>query len=718
MAAHNHSTGILIGLGTGVVVGLFLGERARFLSVIADAYIQLLRVSVLPYVTVALISGIGALSRAQAVVIATRVGAVVLTLWLLTLVLVFAMPLAFPHWETATFFSTALLEQPERFDFISLYIPASPFNSLANGVVPAVVLFSILLGGALVGVRDRDRLLDWLAVMCTALGNVASFMVSLAPIGLFAVAASLAGTLGAEEMQRVQVYLITYGVFSALLVLWVIPGLISAVTPIGFRDMFSRLRDAIVLAALTGELFVVLPMLADASRELVRRSSHDDTDATSMTDVIVPASFTFPHAGKILTLSFTLFAAWFSETALSWSARPLLAVSGLLVSFASVSAAIPYLLDLLRIPADTFHLFLATGLINSRVGTVVAAMHTVAVATIGALATSGHLTWTMRRLVRYAVVTTGLIAATIIGLQALFATPLHHPYLADRTLANMGLLLPGDQPANSPAATRSVLSSDGQLARIRARGTLRIAWIPESLPFAFRNDAGALVGLDVEMANCLARELEVRAEFVMLETEAMFRALETGDVDIAMSGLALTTLRAERVLFSTPYLDEHLAFVVEDYRRDEFVSIDRLRAQRRPRIAILNIPYYIDKMRELLPNAEVVVLTTRADLRRFFTAGPAPVEALALTAERGSSWTLLYPRFSVVIPRPEMLAIPLAYPLAAHDEALALFINNWLELKKRDGTIQQLYDYWILGKNAAPRQPRWSVIRDVLHWVD
>jgi Na+/H+-dicarboxylate symporter len=46
---------------------------------VADAYDQLLRVSLLPYVTVSLISGIGALSRAQAVLIGTRVGTVVLT---------------------------------------------------------------------------------------------------------------------------------------------------------------------------------------------------------------------------------------------------------------------------------------------------------------------------------------------------------------------------------------------------------------------------------------------------------------------------------------------------------------------------------------------------------------------------------------------------------------------------------------------------------------
>ena len=62
--------------------------------------------------------------------------------------------------------------------------------------------------------------------------------------------------------------------------------------------------------------------------------------------------------------------------------------------------------------------------------------------------------------------------------------------------------------------------------------------------------------------------------------------------------------------------------------------------------------------------------------------------------------------------------MPLAYPVAGRDQAMATFLDTWIALKKRDGTIERLYDYWILGKDAAPSQPRWSIIRDVLHWVD
>jgi ABC-type amino acid transport substrate-binding protein len=100
-------------------------------------------------------------------------------------------------------------------------------------------------------------------------------------------------------------------------------------------------------------------------------------------------------------------------------------------------------------------------------------------------------------------------------------------------------------------------------------------------------------------------------------------------------------------------------------------------------------------------------------------ARPSPdVDAIALPVERGSAWTLLYPQYSVIVPEPAGIRVPLAYPLAGDDQGFARFMNIWIDLKRKDGTMDALYQYWILGRNAEAPRPRWSVIRDVLHWVD
>jgi hypothetical protein len=56
--------------------------------------------------------------------------------------------------------------------------------------------------------------------------------------------------------------------------------------------------------------------------------------------------------------------------------------------------------------------------------------------------------------------------------------------------------------------------------------------------------------------------------------------------------------------------------------------------------------------------------------------------------------------------------------VARRDHDWAYFLNLWIELKRRDGTIDALYGHWILGKQVGKREPRWSIMRNVLGWVD
>ena len=104
--------------------------------------------------------------------------------------------------------------------------------------------------------------------------------------------------------------------------------------------------------------------------------------------------------------------------------------------------------------------------------------------------------------------------------------------------------------------------------------------------------------------------------------------------------------------------------------------------------------------------------------REFFTREEDDLDALVYSAEAGSAWSLIYPAYTVAIPQPDVLGVPLAYAMARGDRELADFMNRWIDLKRKDRTIAALYDYWILGRNAVAQEPRWSVIRNVLHWVN
>jgi len=116
-----------------------------------------------------------------------------------------------------------------------------------------------------------------------------------------------------------------------------------------------------------------------------------------------------------------------------------------------------------------------------------------------------------------------------------------------------------------------------------------------------------------------------------------------------------------------------------------------------------------------MPEAELVILDSP---REFFKAKEGEFDALFYTAEAGSGWTLVYPSFSVAIPRPDVVSVPLAYAMPRGADDLGDYVDTWITLKRKGGAIDRAYRYWILGKGAERKRPRWSVIRDVLGWVD
>jgi Na+/H+-dicarboxylate symporter/ABC-type amino acid transport substrate-binding protein len=705
---------ILAGLAAGIAVGLFLGELVGPLSIVADGFVKLLQMTVLPYVTVSIIVSVGSLDFAEAKRLGLRAGAVIAGLWLVALIFTFLFPLVFPPSERASFFSAALLEKPPPFDFVGLYIPSNPFHSLANNIVPAVVLFSIMVGVALIGTERKGVLLDVLGVASATIARATRFVVRLTPYGVFALAATAAGTLHLEQVQRIQVYLITYVAISLLVALWVLPGLVAALTPIPYREVLGPTRDAIITAFVAGDLFIVLPILIESCKDLLARFHATDDRSVSLPDVLVPASFNFPHTGKLLSLSFILFAGWFSDAPLPMSKYPRLALTGLLSFFGSLNSAVPFLLDAFRVPAETFQLFIATGVINARFGSLTAAVHTIAVALLGSAAIAGSIRFDSRRLLRYAITTAILTAFIIGGLRLTFRTLLHQEFKGAEIVFGMTNALEHDPTRVVESRAAVDESARPVLDAVRARGLLRVGFSVPRLPYVFRNAAHDLVGLDVELAHILARDLSVDVAFVEWQQEELVDSVSKGECDIGIGGNPVTPRLATISLYSEPYLDETAAFVVKDHLRSRFETWESIRSAKDLVIGIPALPYYERLLRARLPDVPLktfVVTQDPLDRRAGF-------DAVALPAERGSVQTLLHPGWTVVVPQPDVIKVPVAFPLARHDQAWANFVNMWIEMKRRDGTLDTLYNHWILGRDAQKTVPRWSVIRNVLHWVD
>ncbi len=711
-------TKITIGLVAGIAVGVFLGERSAPLNILGRIYVSLLQMTVLPYVIVSLIAKIGSLTIDSAKRLAGRAGLVLLAFWAISLAMVFLLPLSLPKWDAGTFFSASLVERPAPFDFIDLYLPTNPFHSIANNIVPATVLFSILLGVALISIPAKARVLEPFLVIGDALGVISGLIMRLAPVGTFALTAGAAGSLSPAELAKLMGYVGTYTFAVVLLGFVVLPALVAAVTPYRMLEFLKGCRSAIMMAFATSKLFAVLPMIIDNAKDLLVYREVPEEEARTTADMLVPLAYPFPNAGRVVGLLFIPFAAWYSGQALDVTDYPMLLTVGLLAFFGSPVAALPFLLDMFRLPADLFPLFLISGIWCARLGDTLGAVHLAAFTVITSAWSRGVARIRLPRLAVFLVLTvvaTGIamVLNNLVIKQAISGQEPPVNLVAGMELRKkVAEFRVVSEPGPNPVALED---GETHLERIRRAGILRVGYVVKNPPFSYRTSAGDLVGLDIDLVQHLARELDVSIDFVPVASGGVGAGFAADHFDVAVGAIPSSIRNLDQFAESDLYLDLHAALVVRDHRVKEFKTLERILAADRLRIACVEGGLLVRTDRESIPGLEVVLIPS-AEVFLGDEDGGLELDALLTTAESGSIYTMIKPEFAVVIPEGVRTRVPIVFAVQRSPE-LERVVSTWLRLKREDGTVDELYDHWILGKTAAKKKPRWSVIRDVFGWV-
>ena len=96
------------------------------------------------------------------------------------------------------------------------------------------------------------------------------------------------------------------------------------------------------------------------------------------------------------------------------------------------------------------------------------------------------------------------------------------------------------------------LRADDALARVRARGELRIATDGTYPPFEYiENDK--VVGFDADIGDAVGKELGVKVRFISMEWSGVLASVENGNCDLVISGTTITEERKKGNAFSRPY---------------------------------------------------------------------------------------------------------------------------------------------------------------------
>ncbi len=712
------SNKILVGLFLGGLTGLFLGEYAFPFDYAGQAFIGLLQMTVLPYIVFSLIENIGRLSLdtgKRLILIGIKVLLVLIAFGILNL---FVLQFAFPEWNSSSFFSHTFVEEPEKLDFLSLYIPSNPFYSLSASKVPAIVLFSIIIGLGLMKVPGKEGLLSGLSVINKALNQVNKLIIKLTPIGVFSIAAATVGTVSWEELGNLQSYILIYSVAVLLMTLWVLPGLIAAVTPFKYSEIFKFTRATLLTIFATGKIIVVLPQLIENLDELFKSKGLHNEDTGRATDILMPLAYPFPNLGTLIILIFVPFAAWFSGNMFGISDLPVFLMAGLLSSFVAPVTGIPFMLDLMDIPKDMFQLFFMSSVYTDRIRVVLGAMHLISVTLIATSISQGIYKFNVKKIVSWGVISIVLYVTSISGVRTYLAYSLKDSYKYDQIIFDITPRFNTDveiiELKKSGPSPVKIKSWQSRLSRIRSRKILRVGYIENYLPFSYRNKNGELIGLDIEMAKLLAHSLKAKLVLVPVKPNNMYHELQKDYYDIVMSGVPLSSELANTIEVSHSYLDLNLALVTKS-QTDNLKNFEKASQMDSIRVAYLTRPEFVTLMQSYLPQTGAVKIKSSEE----FVQGDSSVaDGLLTSAQSGAYFSLLHPEFKVVNPLPEPVTIPVVYPVGNNSFEFVEYVNNWIIVVSKQGQVDKLYDHWILGKQVTQPKKNWSVIKDVLHWVE
>jgi Na+/H+-dicarboxylate symporter/ABC-type amino acid transport substrate-binding protein len=716
------SSWILIGLGLGAVCGIVFGEEMRSVSILGTIFIKLTQITVMPYILLSLIHGIGSLNKDTAERLATRGLPILLVLWALPLAVFYAMPLAFPTRTTASFYDPTIFPDPsaQAPAVWDTYIPANPFSSLADGRVPAVVVFSLCVGIALIGVARKEGFLNGIGFMNTVLSKINRTVIKYtAPVGVFALVGNTVGTLSASQFKDVTVFFAVAAFASVVLAFCVLPLAITALTRLTYRELMSELKAPLLLAVTSGNLFITLPMLSEATRNLLSLRQKDDPQVTMITDTLTPLSYTIPTAGGLSPLLFIVFAAWFAGKALAPGQFVELTLAGVLSLFGSAKQAVPNLLSMLGLPSESFNLYLASEQLVRNIGNLMSVMG-MATLTLGVgAAVLGQIKVRPHRVLVALGVSAVLVLGGTLGMKAALGPLTTGTYRGYDILQSMKVdtaptgTVYKDRSEAPPPPT-PIAEADSLLKQIQTRRVLRVGYAPSALPFSYFNKHGELVGFDIERTYHLAEVLRCESvQFIPVDRQRFAGELQSGLVDIVVGAVRVTPDKYAEVDFTNIYLTLNVALVCADQEVKRYASAEHLSDLGNIRLAVEEGSYFASIAASNYPQVIVVPVKSPMD---FFKGGVA--DALLTSAEEGSAYTLMYPAYEMVAPSQRNAPMFLAYAVPKGQPEWVSFLDNWLTMEKESGGEKIAYDYWITGKTAEVKQPRWSVIRNVLHWVD
>ena len=257
---------ILLALALGVIAGMIWGPGAASISWLGDLFVRLIRMVVVPLVFVTLVSGVVAMgdpaklgslgAKTLAIYMVTTLAAIVIGLMLAAAL----QPGVGVDLSAAA--PTAVQEAIPLSERLLSIVPSNPIAALAEGNILAIIFFALLVGVSLLTIGEKGKpvaeLMDSSSEMML---RITHWVMEVAPFGVFALIAAVAGTQGVAAL--LDVLTLALAVVLACVIHVVVVhgvGIIKLSLGLSPLNFFKGARDAMLVAFSTSSSSATLPV--------------------------------------------------------------------------------------------------------------------------------------------------------------------------------------------------------------------------------------------------------------------------------------------------------------------------------------------------------------------------------------------------------------------------------------------------------------------------
>ncbi|ADO82339.1 dicarboxylate/amino acid:cation symporter [Ilyobacter polytropus] len=315
----NLGVAILIAMLLGIVTGAILKEKSVMFAPLGSIFIHLIKMMVIPLVTVSIILGAASLGETKS---AGKIGLGTFVYYLSTTAVAVTLGLVFggifkpglglQEGSLPAQFLDKTGELASRgeiagfWDTILGIIPTNPLAGLVNGNILQILFFSLFLGIALSKLvkEKREPVISLLESLNEAMIWMILKVMILAPIGVFGLMADAVGTFGYDILALVLKLLIVYTVALALQTFGVYPLFVKLLSKTSPTKFIKKISKAQIVALSTASSMATLPVTFEVCEEELEVSNET-------TSFVLPLGATINMDGN--AIYYALCAMFFAQ---------------------------------------------------------------------------------------------------------------------------------------------------------------------------------------------------------------------------------------------------------------------------------------------------------------------------------------------------------------------------------------------------------------------